>query len=117
MLLKFAKKMKHRIDHVAFSSKVLGTGECDAPTNEFIINVSDISLKGCRYDPLKNSVEEHSEGVGDTKLGIVQLMPMEIQKPAVQPQPWTVRVPIYRSASATEQQLVCFIELNTKKKP
>lgn len=112
--------MKLRIDRVAFSYKIIGcTDNTDPPFSEFTVNLADIWLGGCRYDSVKNCIEEIREDESDSKLGIVQLIPIETLKTSTtQPQPWMARIPIYRSEHSpkSEEHLVCFIESNTKKK-
>lgn len=118
VLIKWAKKTKLRIENACFSYKLMTNPEGEPPSNEFIINLADIYLKGCRYEPVKNFIEEFHEEENEFKVGITQLIPIEMQRlPITQAQVWSIRVPIYRAQCKGSGELVCFIEVNTKKKP
>jgi hypothetical protein len=52
-LIKYAKKMKLKVDKVMFSYKVFNGTEVEPISSEFIINISDICLRDCRYDVIK----------------------------------------------------------------
>jgi hypothetical protein len=48
--------MKLKVDKVMFSYKVLSGIEGEPANSEFIINISDICLRGCRYDSIKGCI-------------------------------------------------------------
>jgi hypothetical protein len=90
--------MKLKVDKVMFSYKVFNGTEVEPISSEFIINISDICLRDCRYDVIKGCIEECHPGEHVTKLGVMQLTACEPQKPPVnQSQPLMVNIPIFRN--------------------